>query len=53
MIWQHLVWWGLTMGSIAWYCTITVYVAIKGASDITEMLKKLRPNKEESSGRKP
>jgi hypothetical protein len=53
MNWQHLVWWGLTMVSIAWYCTITVYVAIKGASDITEMLKKLRPKTEEISARTP
>jgi hypothetical protein len=53
MIWQHLVWWGLTMVSVAWYCTITVYVAIKGSSDIRAMLKKLRPKTEASSGRQP
>jgi hypothetical protein len=34
-------WWLLTAACIIWYCTMTVYVAIRGASDIREMLAKL------------
>jgi hypothetical protein len=41
MIRQHILWWLLTMTCVAWYATITVYVAIRGAKDIKEMLKRL------------
>jgi hypothetical protein len=34
-------WWLLTMACVVWYSTITVYVAIRGAMDIKEMLKRL------------
>ena len=41
MIGEHFFWWLLTMACVAWYCTITVYVAIKGSADIKEMLTRL------------
>jgi len=41
MIGEHFVWWLLTMACVVWYCTITVYVAIKGTVDIKEMLTRL------------
>ena len=38
---KHWVWWSLTMACIVWYSTITIYVAIKGARDIKQMLHRL------------
>lgn len=38
MILQHLIWWALTIACVVWYCTITIYVAIKGFIDIRTML---------------
>ena len=38
---DHWFWWTMTAACVVWYSTITVYVAIKGVSDIKNMLKKL------------
>ena len=38
---KHLLWWALSMACVVWYSTITVYVAIKGAGDIRNMLARL------------
>lgn len=38
---KHLFWWALSMACVVWYSTITVYVAIKGAGDIKNMLARL------------
>ena len=38
---NHWFWWALTMVCVIWYSTITVYVAIKGARDIKNMLARL------------
>ena len=38
---NHWFWWAMTMACVIWYSTITVYVAIKGASDIKNMLARL------------
>ena len=38
---QHWFWWALTAACVIWYSTITVYVAIKGAKDIKNMLARL------------
>ena len=38
---NHWFWWALSMACVIWYSTITVYVAIKGASDIKQMLARL------------
>lgn len=37
-------WWWLTMVCLVWYCSITVYVGIRGARDIQGMLKRLKAN---------
>lgn len=34
-------WWVLTLACLIWYSTVTIYVAIKGASDIKNMLTRL------------
>jgi uncharacterized protein (UPF0333 family) len=34
----HVFWWLLTMACVTWYSTVTIYVAIRGASDIKKML---------------
>jgi hypothetical protein len=39
-------WWLITWACVAWYSTLTVYVAVKGAYDIKKMLAKLqRPDR--------
>jgi hypothetical protein len=38
---HHWFWWFLTAACVVWYSTITVYVAIKGAGDIKQMLARL------------
>jgi hypothetical protein len=38
---NHWFWWALSMACVIWYSTVTVYVAIKGASDIKNMLARL------------
>lgn len=35
-------WFILTAAALLWYSSITIYVSIKGASDIREMLSRLR-----------
>jgi hypothetical protein len=34
-------WWLLLMCVILWYCTVTIYVAIRGALDVKQMFKRL------------
>jgi len=41
LIAQHWFWWAMTAACVAWYSTITVYVAFKGVFDIKNMLKRL------------
>lgn len=38
---SHWFWLIIFVASTVWYCTITVYVAIKGARDIKAMLARL------------
>lgn len=38
---NHWFWLLLTVACVVWYSTITVYVSIKGASDIKNMLARL------------
>ncbi|MCU0236436.1 MAG: hypothetical protein MUC72_05045 [Acidobacteria bacterium] len=40
-----LFWKLLTAFCLLWYGTITVYVAIRGARDIREMLRRLKENR--------
>ena len=44
---KHWFWWLLAMACVAWYSTITVYVAIKGYADIKNMLVRLATGKAE------
>jgi hypothetical protein len=45
---EHWFWFVLTAACVVWYSTITIYVAIKGASDIKHMLARLAVSKSES-----
>jgi hypothetical protein len=45
---RHWFWWALSMACVIWYSTITVYVAIKGAGDIKQMLARLEESKKEA-----
>jgi hypothetical protein len=40
-------WWLLTVFSVAWYFTVTVYVAVRGAADIRQMLVRLQNSQSE------
>jgi hypothetical protein len=42
----HEFWWLLVWACIAWYSTVTVYVAVKGSLDIKEMLERLKRDHE-------
>jgi hypothetical protein len=47
---SHWFWLALTVMCVVWYSTITVYVAIKGAADIKNMLARLdATNKREAA----
>ena len=46
---NHWFWWALTIACVIWYSTITVYVAIKGASDIKNMLARLATDTERNA----
>jgi hypothetical protein len=37
-----MFWWYVTLACLAWFSTVTVYVAIRGAFDIKHMLARLR-----------
>jgi len=41
MLKGHWFWGAITLICLAWYSTVTVYVAIKGARDIRNMLRRL------------
>jgi hypothetical protein len=43
---NHWFWGALTIACVIWYSTITIYVAIKGAGDIKNMLARLAIQKE-------
>lgn len=45
MLQNHWFWGFLTIACLVWYSTITIYVAIKGANDIREMLRRLGDRK--------
>lgn len=41
MLNEHWFWGGLTIAVIAWYSTVTVYIAVRGAMDIRSMMRRL------------
>lgn len=49
MMAEHPFWYLLTAACMAWYSTITIYVAIRGGFDIKEMLAKLAESGDEES----
>lgn len=44
-------WWLLTMISVVWYLTVTIYVSIRGAADIRHMLARLEKQKAKDDGK--
>jgi len=44
---SEIFWTILTVACLIWYTVVTVYVAIKGAGDIKEMLRNLAENNRE------
>lgn len=42
MLTNHPCWGLLTLAVLLWYSTITMNIAIRGASDIKQMLRKLK-----------
>ena len=42
-------WWLVCMACVVWYSSITIYVAVKGAFDIKDMLARLDELKKEVS----
>lgn len=38
---EHWFWWTLTAASLVWYIAVTGYVAVRGAFDIQDMLRRL------------
>jgi hypothetical protein len=45
MLKDHWFWGATTIVCLAWYSTVTVYVAIRGAADIRSMLRRLSQGK--------
>lgn len=46
MLREHWFWGAITLVCLAWYSTITIYVAIKGFGDIRSMLRRLSNSKD-------
>ncbi len=46
MLEDHWFWGAVTLVCLTWYSTITIYVAIKGARDIRNMLRRLSDSQE-------
>ncbi len=42
MLESHPFWGILTIAVLVWYCTVTILVAVRGALDIREMLRRLK-----------
>jgi len=49
MLKDHWFWGAVTLVCLTWYSTITVYVAIKGARDIRNMLRRLSDSQGQDS----
>lgn len=51
----HEFWWLLLWACVAWYSTVTVYIAVRGTLDVKEMLERLKRDheKEKQAAAKP
>ena len=49
MLKVHWFWGATTIACMVWYSTITIYVAIKGAADIRNMLRRLSNGQDASA----
>jgi len=49
MLTGHWFWGALTLVCLTWYSTITIYVTVKGARDIQNMLRRLSDSREQES----
>jgi hypothetical protein len=45
----HWFWAGMTAAAVIWYSTITIYVAVRGAMDIKQMLARLGKSRGQDS----
>lgn len=46
MIVEHPLWWTLSWACVGWYAAVTVYVAVKGAAEVAQMLRRLGKRRE-------
>ena len=46
MLTEHWFWGAITLACLAWYSTITIYIAIRGVGDIRDMLRELSNSKD-------
>jgi len=49
----HPFWWLVTAAVVAWYSTITIYVAVKGTIDIRQMFENLAARDEDRREERP
>jgi hypothetical protein len=49
MLTDHWFWGAVTLACLTWYSTVTIYVAIRGASDIRNMLRRLSDSHDQES----
>jgi len=49
MLTDHWFWGAVTLACLTWYSTITIYVAIKGARDIQNMLRRFSDSQEQET----
>lgn len=48
MLTIHPLWGLLTIAVLGWYSTITIYVAVRGVTDIKDMLRRLKDGQEKT-----
>ena len=46
---RYWFWWLLVMACVLWYSTVTIYVAVRGASDIRGMLERLSRDRDKDA----
>ena len=46
MLKEHWFWGAITIACLAWYSTVTIYIAFKGVGNIRDMLRRLSDSKD-------